>query len=122
MYNIEIDDAYSCYERSLSVMKNKHLSSSDRLEIEKGLNDNLSFKKIGEKLEKDCTTISKEVKNHIIYKNTGAIGRQFFDKINLKQTQRKKVLSYVTRTLYTKFIKYRRQKQKIFIKLKISME
>jgi len=63
-------------------MKNKHLSSSDRLEIEKGLNDNLSFKRIGEKIQKDCTTISKEVRNHLIYKNTGAVGRPFFDCIN----------------------------------------
>lgn len=27
-------------------MKNKHLSFNDRLEIEKGLNENLSFKKL----------------------------------------------------------------------------
>ena len=60
-------------------MKNKHLSFNDRLEIEKGLNENLSFKKIGINIEKDCTTISKEIKNHVIFKNTGAVGRPFFD-------------------------------------------
>ena len=65
-------------------MKHKHLTSSDRLEIEKGLNDNLSFKKIADKIDKDCTTISKEIKSHIIYKNTGAVGRPFFDCINRK--------------------------------------
>ena len=43
-------------------MKNKHLSFDERLEIEKGLKENLSFKEIGRVLGKDCTTISKEIK------------------------------------------------------------
>lgn len=60
-------------------MKNKHLLLEDRIEIEKGLRDNLSFKEIGRRINKDCTTISKEVKNHIIYKNKGAYGRVHFD-------------------------------------------
>lgn len=60
-------------------MKNKHLSLTERFEIEKGLNDNLSFKQIAKNINKDCTTISKEVKNHIIYKDSGAVGRPFFD-------------------------------------------
>ncbi len=63
-------------------MKNKHLSFDDRLEIEKGLKENKSFKQIGKDIGKDCTTISKEIKNHIIYKDTGAMGRPFFDCIN----------------------------------------
>lgn len=63
-------------------MKNKHLSFDERLEIEKGLKNNLSFKQIGKNIGKDCTTISKEIKNHIIYKNSGAVGRAFFDCIN----------------------------------------
>ena len=63
-------------------MKNKHLSFDDRLEIEKSLKEGLSFKKIGKKLNKNCTTISKEIKNHIIYKNTGAMGRPFSNCIN----------------------------------------
>lgn len=60
-------------------MKNKHLSFSDRLEIEKGLNERQSFKQIGKNIGKDCTTVSKEIKNHIIYKDSGAVGRPFFD-------------------------------------------
>ena len=63
-------------------MKNKHLSFEDRLEIERGLKENLSFKQIGKNIGKDCTTISKEIKNHITFKNSGAIGRPFFDCIN----------------------------------------
>ena len=60
-------------------MKNKHLSFDDRLEIERGLKDNLSFKQIAKKINKDCTTISKEIKNHIQFKNTGCIGKHFMD-------------------------------------------
>ena len=66
-------------------MKNKHLSFDERLEIEKGLKEGNSFKQIGKALNKDCTTISKEVRNHLIHKDTGAPGRPFFD-----CTQRKK--------------------------------
>lgn len=60
-------------------MKNKHLSFDERMSIQKGLTERKSFKQIGKELDKDCTTISKEVRNHIIFKNTGAVGRPFFD-------------------------------------------
>ena len=58
-------------------MKNKHLSFDDRLEIEKGLKDNLSFKAISKLIDKNCSTISKEIRNHYIIKNTGTLGRNF---------------------------------------------
>ena len=58
-------------------MKNKHLSFDDRLEIEKGLKDNLSFKAISRLIDKNCSTISKEIRNHYIIKNTGTLGRNF---------------------------------------------
>lgn len=63
-------------------MKNKHLSFDDRLEIERCLKENLSFKQIGKNIGKDCTTISKEIKNHITFKNSGAVVRPFFDCVN----------------------------------------
>ena len=63
-------------------MKNKHLSFDDRLTIERGLSKNLSFKAIGNTINKDCTTVAKEIENHIQYKNTGAVGRPFFDCIH----------------------------------------
>lgn len=59
--------------------KNKHLSQSDRITIEAGLNLCKSFKHIGRELGKDPTTISKEVKNHILFKKSGAYGRVFND-------------------------------------------
>ena len=50
-----------------SSNKNKHLVLDDRYEIQHGLNESLSFKAIGTAIGKDCTTISKEVKAHIIF-------------------------------------------------------
>lgn len=68
-------------------MKNKHLSFDDRLEIEKGLKSNQSFKQIGQTINKDCTTVSKEIKNHVIFKNTGAPGRPFLDCVHRKNCE-----------------------------------
>ncbi len=42
----------------------KHLTLSDRICIEKGLNDGKSFAEIGRETHKDPTTISKEVRKH----------------------------------------------------------
>lgn len=55
----------------------KHLSLEERFDIENGLCKRLSFKEIGRNIEKNCTTISREIRNHYIVKNTGSIGRQF---------------------------------------------
>jgi len=63
-------------------MKNKHLILSDRIMIEQSLNIRCSFRFIAEQLSKDPTTISKEVRNHILYKPTGAYGKPFNDCLN----------------------------------------
>lgn len=55
----------------------KHLSLSERKRIEKLLNAQNSFKLIGRLLQRDCTTISKEVKNHIQFKKSGCFGQAF---------------------------------------------
>lgn len=47
--------------------------------IETKLNEGQSFKAIGRFLNKDCTTISKEVKNHISFEKSGAYGKSFND-------------------------------------------
>lgn len=62
--------------------KNKHLTLDDRYDIQHALDDRLSFKAIGRKLGKDCTTISKEVRNHICFSQSGAFGRPFNDCIH----------------------------------------
>ena len=63
------------------------MSLDDRLEIESGLKKKLSFKQIGENIGKDCTTVSKEIKKHIIFKNIGAQSRFFNDYIHEKNCE-----------------------------------
>lgn len=58
-------------------MSYKHLTLEERFEIENCLNQNISFKEIGSSINKNCTTISREIRNHYITKNTGGIGRKF---------------------------------------------
>lgn len=55
----------------------KHLTLDDRICIAASLDKGESFKSIALSLGKDCTTISKEVRNHLIFKKTGAQGRAF---------------------------------------------
>lgn len=64
------------------MANNKHLSLSERIKIENLLNARFSFKAIGRELNKDCTTISKEIKSHIQFKKSGCIGNAFNDCIN----------------------------------------
>ena len=59
------------------MANNKHLSLSERVRIEKLLNEHASFKAIGRELNKDCTTVSKEVRNHIQFKKVGCTGHSF---------------------------------------------
>jgi len=65
------------FRKEFSIMKNKHMSFDDRLEIESGLKQNLSFKAIAEIIEKDCTTVAKEIKHHYQVYQKGGIGRPF---------------------------------------------
>lgn len=64
--------------------KNKHLSLSERISIEKLLEQHLSFKAIGRELGRDCTTISKEVKSYVIFRKSGCYGQEFNDCSNRK--------------------------------------
>jgi len=59
--------------------KQKHLNLEARILIETLLNEHHSFKSIARQLGKDCTTISKEIKAHICFEKTGALGRAFND-------------------------------------------
>ena len=56
---------------------NKHLTASQRSVIESELCKGTSFKKIGSIIEKDCSTVSKEVRAHIQHEQTGCHGRKF---------------------------------------------
>ena len=50
----------------LNTGKNKHMSLDNRLEIQSGLDHDMSFKAIARRIGKDPTTISKEVKKHLV--------------------------------------------------------
>lgn len=65
-----------------STNKNKHLVLDDRYDIQHGLDASLSFKAIGATIGKDCTTVSKEVRAHIIFVKKGAPYRPFNDCAN----------------------------------------
>ena len=47
--------------------KRKHLTFDERQTIKNMLDKRESFKSIARELGRDCTTISKEIKNHIIF-------------------------------------------------------
>ena len=61
------------------MYKQKHLTLDSRIIIETKLNEQESFKSIGRFLGKDCTTISKEVRNHLYYEQSGGYGKGFND-------------------------------------------
>ena len=61
----------------------KHLTLEGRIIIEKGLDSRLSFKAIARAVNKDCTTISKEVRGHLSFEKTGSYGRAFNDCLHL---------------------------------------
>lgn len=55
----------------------KHMTLSERRDIEIWLKEGKSFKEIGRNLGKDCTTISKEVRYHFIERKSGAWGQAY---------------------------------------------
>ena len=57
--------------------KNKHLTLDDRVQISSMLDKGCSFKAIGASLEKSCTSISREVRNHLVFQKTGGYGRPY---------------------------------------------
>lgn len=59
------------------MANNKHLSFEDRLTIESMLKEKHSFKDIGLTLDKDPTTISKEIRNHLVYRRTGGMHQRY---------------------------------------------
>lgn len=75
-------------EQEKYMNKNKHMDLSIRQTIEHSLNEKLSFKAIGNKVGKDCTTISKEVRLHCVFEKKGAPYRPFNDCINRKHCSR----------------------------------
>jgi IS30 family transposase len=59
------------------MAKYKHLTISERIEIYALLKENKSIRKIAKELNRDPTTITKEIKRHLEVKETGRGGRRF---------------------------------------------
>lgn len=59
------------------MANNKHLTLSDRITIEKSIYRHLTFTSIGLLINKDISTISKEVRKHISCIKYGSFGRPF---------------------------------------------
>lgn len=53
--------------------KNKHLSLEDRIDIQECLNKGMTFKSIAIRLGKSPTTISREVKAHLVFHSNGYV-------------------------------------------------
>ena len=61
----------------MATYKYKHLTLDDRIAIQKGLKETLSFAEIAASIGKDPSTISKEVRVHLTTKETGTRSRPF---------------------------------------------
>lgn len=55
----------------------KHMNLEDRIEIQRGLKEGKSFIEIGSMIARDGSTISKEVRSHLIVKETGTRSRPY---------------------------------------------
>ncbi|MEG2848360.1 MAG: helix-turn-helix domain-containing protein [Bacilli bacterium] len=58
-------------------MKNKHKTYEERLTIEQMLSTKKTFKKIGNALGCNCTSISREIKSYYITKKSSTVGKSF---------------------------------------------
>jgi IS30 family transposase len=60
--------------KDYKLPKDKHLTPEARQEIEKSLNmGGISFKDIARRVGKSPTTISREVKKHLVYKDAPVV-------------------------------------------------
>lgn len=60
----------------MKTTKGKHLTLEERIEIQECLSHGMTFKAIGERIGKDQTTVSKEVKRHIKVHSNSFVNRE----------------------------------------------
>ena len=65
----------------------KHMNLDDRIEIQKGLKEGKSFAEIGAIIGRDGSTISKEIRSHLVVKETGTRSRPYNPCIHRKNCQ-----------------------------------
>lgn len=75
------------------MANNKHLTLEERIRIAQFLEQHMSFRYIARELDKDPTTISKEIKNHLIFKKTGRYGQPHNSCIHRFACDRKSICS-----------------------------
>lgn len=90
----------------IKMCKNKHLTLQERLTIESELWRGSSFKKIALLLNKDCTTISKEIRKHIEIKETGSKGKSVNNCINRDTCLKKRICTEYCIQTQNKYCKY----------------
>lgn len=61
---------------------NKHFTYENRIVIEQSLKEKLSFKSIGKLVNKDSTSVSREIRRHLVTTYTGTWGKFFIDCIH----------------------------------------
>ncbi len=59
--------------------KNKHITYEDRLIIQQSLRNHESFKDIAKRIGKDCTSVSREIRRHLVTTYTGNMGNALID-------------------------------------------
>lgn len=79
----------------LNPTKNKHLTLDERIEIQECLDKEMSFKAIAKRISKDPTTVSKEVKKHLLIKNKNVNTLS-----DASSVQQKKICPYLLRAPY----------------------
>jgi IS30 family transposase len=72
----------------------KHLSEDERYKIQNALDARKSFKQIARELNRDCSTISKEIRARRVFKQTGAFGNPFNDCVFRSECQENTLCNY----------------------------
>lgn len=58
-------------------MSKNHMTLDDRFTISKMLSEKQSFKQIASAISKNCTSVSREIRNHLEFKKTGAYAHAY---------------------------------------------
>lgn len=65
------------HDRRIRIMNSKHLTLDDRIKISQMLSEQKSFKSIAASIGKNCTSVSREIRNHMVFRKTGGYGRVY---------------------------------------------
>ena len=80
-------------------MSKKHMTLENRYTIYHMLNEGSPFKKIADAIDKNCTSISREIRGHLIYKKSGAYSHAFNACVHRKGCPQTSLCSRCTSTI-----------------------